>query len=372
MIAYVPERIYEKIKDLQEYKDIDARVTAIKARCQTLKDWVYSDDESFYGEDGVKCQKDLEALVQAKCPEYLVQYKVNSKEFTKEDLLDMYKSKKYDEETNFFILSAIIDFSYEDGTYAYFLDEIVEYYNSLSEEVKVTLSNYVHFKYMYAKCYTLALHSTVFYDKYYINLFNKQYSVYQKALEYTKDSDTGNNYILEALADSVQVLGLNRAPEDTVFEYLKLIYQLAENLQFQYENYSAAYIKIMDLMNDMYLYYRELTDFVNQSLIIYKYISSAMASPSKLYKGLNYYDKCNHGMFAISVYKYLKLKDLVPIFRVSREALVRNLSVEDYEFIHNYNQSSTNNSMVLKYKESVDGWLDTSKNIGLGIVCQIN
>ena len=162
---------------IKEYKDIDARVTTIKSRCQTLKDWDYSDDESFYGEDGVKCQKDLEALVESKCPEYLIQYKVNSKEFTKEDLLDMYKSKKYDDETNFFILSAIIDFSYEDGTYAYFLDEIVEYYDSISEEVKVTLSNYVHFKYMYAKCYTLALHSTVFYDKYYINLFNKQYPV---------------------------------------------------------------------------------------------------------------------------------------------------------------------------------------------------
>ena len=371
MISYVPERIYAKLKDLQEFKDIEARIVTIKSRCQTLKDWVYSDDESFYGEDGVQCQKDLEALVTKIYPEYLTQYKVNSKEFTKDTLIDMYKSKKYDAETNFFILSAIIDYSYEDGTYAYFLDNVIDDYEALTEEVRAGLSNYVHFKYMYAKCYMLALGSVVFYDNYYTNLFNKQYVVYQKALEYTKDSDTANNYILEAFADSVQALNLNNAPSDTVYKYLSLIYKLAEDLQFQYENYSIAYIKILDMMNMMYVHNRELTNFINQSFIVYKYLSKALENKAKLYSGLNYYDKCNHGMFAIMVYKYLRLKDTVPVLRESRESIVRNLTVDDYSFVTEYEQSSQSNVMVLKFKDSVDQWLDTNKNVGLSVVCSI-
>ena len=368
MINYVPERIYRVIKDDPMYKEVVAEIEAKKKSCTTLKQWVESDSDEFFGENAEFYKKELNDVIQKMCPGYLLQYKVNNGAYSKEKLIEFYNSKTYDAEYNFFFLSNIINQSYEDGTYVIYLDKFVKDYEKLNEDDKMNISNYVNLKYMYAKIYMMAYGQQYFGENTHVDLFNKSYSIYEKVLEHTTDSDTVNNYALEALADSIQAIAMNGVENDVLLNYISLIYGAANKFTFQYKNYSFAYAKLLDMKNMLYLYNRDFTSFLHGALNMYSYLSAALKNQERLYSGLNYYDKCNHGMFAVLLRKYIKMKNLVPFLRNMKSAVISNLSVEDYAYITSdipdVNSPSEENSIVVrKYMKSVDDWFTAGNKV---------
>ena len=375
MINYVPERIYKVIKDDPMYKEIVSEIETKKKSCTTLKQWVESDSDEFFGESAEFYREELNAVIQKLCPDYLLQYKVNNGAYSKEELIAMYESKTYDAEYNFFFLSNIINQSYEDGSYVTYLDIFVKDYEKLSEDDKMNISNYVNLKYMYAKIYMMAYNQQYFGENTHVDLFNKSYNIYEKALTYTKDADTVNNYALEALADSAQAIAMKNVENDILLKYISLVCDVASKFSFQYENYSFSYAKLLDMKNMIYLYNRDYTSFLHGALNMYSYLSSAVKSPDALYNGLNYYDKCNHGMFAVLLRKYIKMKNLVPLLRTMDSATINNLPLEDYSYvisdIADVNSPSKENSIVVsKYMKSVDDWF-SSNNKAYQELCAI-
>lgn len=375
MINYVPERIYKIIKDDPDYKSVVEAISTKKQSCVSLKEWVLSDADSFYGDKAAEYRKTLEDVINKLCPQYLLQYQVNNGDYTADKLLEFYNSKKYDAEYNFFFLSNIINQSYENGLYPKYLEILVADYEALDEATRKSLSNYVHLKYMYAKIYVLTVNLNIWYDKFAVDMFNNAYVIYQNAVKYTNDTDTANNYFLEAMSDSAQQLAMRGVSNDNLLIYIGYIIETAQNMKFQYENYSFAYAKLLDMKNMLYLYERRYTDFVSGMIILTKYLSTALDNKYKLYSGLNYYDKCNHGMFLILIRKYVKLKTTVPILRQLDDVAIKNITANDYAFamadtIDVSAQSEYINVVINKYKDSVDNWFKDS-NKAYSTLCSI-
>jgi hypothetical protein len=363
MINYIPERIYNKIKDDETYKEIVAAISTKKAECDTFVEYIKSDSDAFYGDKAAEYKAKLEEIVNKYCPEYLIQYKVNNGEYTKEQMLEMYNSKKYDSEYNFFFLSNIINASYEDNTFTEYMGWFIRDYEALDDRDLSILSAYIHLKYMYAKIYITAFTMTSFKDKYYVDLFNIVYSIYKKTLEYT-ETDIINNYILEAMADSLQVIASRIDDHKKLYPYLELILNFTEELSYQYQNYSYAHAKLLDIRNMLCVYDRDYTGFINGTIILCKYLSSALAVPSKLFKGLNYYDKCNHSMFIVLIRKYLKLKNAIPMLRSNSSVIINNLKPDDYNYalsnITDIDTPSVEHDIVInQYRNTVDSWFNS-------------
>ena len=375
MINYVPERIYKIIKDDPDYKSVVESISTKKQSCVSLKEWVLSDADSFYGDKAAEYRKTFENVINKLCPQYLLQYQVNNGDYTADKLLEFYNSKKYDAEYNFFFLSNIINQSYENGLYPKYLEILVADYEALDEVTRKSLSNYVHLKYMYAKIYILTVNLNIWYDKFAVDMFNNAYVIYQNAVKYTNDTDTANNYFLEAMSDSAQQLAMRGVSNDNLLTYIGYIIETAQSMKFQYENYSFAYAKLLDMKNMVYLYERRHTDFVSGMIILTRYLSTALDNKYKLYSGLNYYDKCNHGMFLILIRKYVKLKTTVPILRQLDDVAVKNITANDYAFamadtIDVSAQSEYINVVINKYKDSVDNWFKDS-NKAYSTLCSI-
>ena len=375
MINYVPERIYKIIKDDPDYKSVVGAISTKKQSCASLKEWVLSDADSFYGDKAAEYRKTLEDVINKLCPQYLLQYQVNNGDYTADKLLEFYNSKKYDAEYNFFFLSNIINQSYENGLYPKYLEILVADYEALDEATRKSLSNYVHLKYMYAKIYVLTVNLNIWYDKFAVDMFNNAYVIYQNAVKYTNDTDTANNYFLESMSDSAQQLAMRGVSNDNLLTYIGYIIETAQSMKFQYENYSFAYAKLLDMKNMLYLYERRYTDFVSGMIILTRYLSTALDNKYKLYSGLNYYDKCNHGMFLILIRKYVKLKTTVPILRQLDDVAIKNISANDYAFamgdtIDVSAQSEYINVVINKYKDSVDNWFKDS-NKAYSTLCSI-
>jgi len=364
MFNYVPERIYTKIKDDETYKEIVAFIESKKATCSTIVEYIKSDSNEFYGDKAIEYKTKLKEIINKYCPEYLIQYNANNGEYTRDQLLAMYKSKTYDSECNFFFLSNIINASYADTTYLEYIYIFVKDYEDLSTEELNVLSTYIHLKYMYGKIYLTAFNTNSFVDGYHITLFNTVHSIYTKILEYA-DSDTANNYVLEAIADSMQVVTNKLQDHKKLHPYMDLILDFADGLTYQYQKYSYAYAKILDMRNMICAYDRDYSGFLNGSIILCKYISTALAVPSKLFKGLNYYDKCNHAMFIVLIRRYIKLKNIVPMLRINDNVVINNLLPDDYTFalsnIININTPSAEyDAVVEQYRISVDNWFNST------------
>jgi hypothetical protein len=375
MFNYIPERIYKKIKNDEAYISLVAEITAAKESCKTFEEFIRSDSEEFVGRDRLSNYKKVLAEIVTKyCPEYLIQLKVNEGEYTKPQLIEMYNSNKYDTEYNFFFLSNIINASYDDGTYLEYMEYFINDYEALPLREVSLLSDYVHLKYMYGKIYLNAYNINTDNDRYHYILFDANYSTYMKVLDYV-ELDILNNYVLEALCDSLQVVANKLEDNTKLYFYLKIILNFANSSLYQYKNYSYAYAKLLDIKNMLDAYSRDYTEFINGTIVLCKYISNALAVPSKLFKGLNYYDKCNHAMFIVLIRKYLKLKESIPVLRVNNSATITNLNPLDYNYafsnITDIETPSIEHDVVVnQYKMEVDAWFK-SDNVVLNCLKDI-
>lgn len=376
MINYLPERIYNALQNDTDYKTIIAYITAKKATCVTLEDFVDSDSDDFLG--SVQCNQyrtQMENIINKYCPGYIEEYKVNNGEYDKSTLLTMYNDTTgiYDNETKFFILSNIINDSYQDRTYESYMQQYVTDYEKLTDNDKSNLAKYVHFKYMYAKSHELALNCDMTKSDWQTTLGNELYALYNTIKTLTGDRDITRNYGLEALAYAVQTVSdTNKVTISALNTFITLVYDFANSISFQYQNYSFGLGKIMDLQNMVYVYNRSYACFIDQTIKNMKYLSDALGNKTTLFNGLNYYDKCNHGMFTVLLRKYIKIKNAIPCIENNKNAVLTNLTDVDKTYalsdiIKSGTPSAQNNICVANYRDDVDSWFKPS-NIGFALL----
>ena len=357
----MPERIYAKIKDDADYTRIVKLLTDYKKKIHTIKEFI----ESESNEDIINFSEyntTMEKIIRLYCEDYLIQYKVCTNQYSLEELKNLLDSELYNQdEVYFFILSNISSCYSEEKDFLPWYRKIVKDYEALDNTRKIQYSNYINLKYMYCKIY---INSYDFYQydamSWQRMLHERNYNTYQEILKYTNDKDNLANYYLEALADSIQIISHKMPPVD-ISLYIDFVNNDAETLEYQYKNYSFGYLKIKDLRADNYLEMREYTEYINTIIIINRYISNTFLNVYMLNSGLNYYDKCNHGMFAALVRKYLKLNENIPFMKNSIKFNLGNISDTDKKFIlsdfsdlHGASQYSDN--MVKLFVSAIDKW----------------
>ena len=157
MILYLPERLYDEIKDNQDFIDISEQMEDIYTEKSTFEhaittNWVDNDEIKALG---IKLDKLIETFFKDK-PNYIEEYKINNGKYSKQEMIVKYEtgnSEVYDYENKFFLLSNILNKSYEDGTYTEYMKPYVNLFEStsLEEKKEMNLSKYIWLKYMHAK-----------------------------------------------------------------------------------------------------------------------------------------------------------------------------------------------------------------------------
>ena len=175
MINYVPERIYAKIKDDPSFIEIDKLAKDRFSKSGTLLDVVMFDNNIKEDDFIYKQYNDtLYALVKKYCPEYELQMKITlDNDMTKNDLLYYYDHRsEYDTETVLYILSYLINTSYQDYTFNTYQKQYHELYEAQDLKTKYQFSTYIHLKYINSKVEDYAINEAPKDETYLTKVFN--------------------------------------------------------------------------------------------------------------------------------------------------------------------------------------------------------
>lgn len=328
MIYYLPERIYKLVSDDQTYLLLAEELEAIHSKFTTFEEFTNANPDN--NTDLNALSRKLDSYFKTKLkdqPNLLEEYKINNGVYSKLEMVAKYYSNDplYDLENKFYLLSNIINKSYEDGQFTIYLGAYVALYNSISEETEKTLSKYIWLKYMYASIYTTAYSIS---KPLQINtLAAAVSSIYNYTVDFLNDRDIPSNYTLEAVNDVAHLL-LEHFPESSkeVMKFMSECEYLKDREEFQYRDYSTSVVNFMDIKNTIYLENNNVMAFYHNTANICKYLSHALADMPTLLRGLGYYDKCNHNLFALMIRKYLKYIKEVP--------MLHDLKIENLDYVN--------------------------------------
>lgn len=337
MILYLPERLYDEIKDNQDFIDISEQMEDIYTEKNTFEhaittNWVDNDEIKALG---IKLDKLIETFFKDK-PNYIEEYKINNGKYSKQEMIVKYEtgnSEVYDYENKFFLLSNILNKSYEDGTYTEYMKPYVNLFEStsLEEKKEMNLSKYIWLKYMHAKLYVMATKIN-FVDMKWDKSFADQALQLLDELNVYDDTDIFENSFLEAYLEAVQTVMVNipKLPSQEILNLLGRVNGIVNEKSFQYYNCSFSVLSYMDTINNLYLFKGDFTAFHHMTSTIVDYINDSLYYIENTLRGLSYYDKSNHAMYAILIRKYLKLTDYCDYMR---DIKIKYLSDTDKEFI---------------------------------------
>ena len=179
---------------------------------------------------------------------------------------------------------------------------------------------------MYAKIYNISKYWDDFdnddmlsHDYWICKYLDEVKEIYDYTISITKDKDITDNYYIEALTTGVKRLNYNREKEqlfdpawmDNVVTHIMLTFNDTDNDDFQYHAYSSGYLAFLDEAATVYCLTGHKISFLFIYNQIINYINNALKDKKKLLRGLSYYDKVNHNMFALIIRKYLKLSEVI-------------------------------------------------------------
>ena len=388
MFNYMPERIYDKIKDDEKYKEaVSLLESTYLSKAEESKsvlgyDKMMYTSRELYPDFASKYLDLLEEVVSRLCPEFMVEYKIIYEYYkSKDELIAVYQDDKNDDETRLICLSDIINLSYTDTTYDQWTNEFLAFYDKCDPKEIPGFSGYIHLKAMHMKIY---MHTYNFAGKTITKemideslAFNKE--ALETCLKNYPDNDAIYNGYIEACTDSLQNLVALTTDISMLIYYANAIADEDDSRRYQYHDYSFAVLLLQDKKNDLYLLGARYTDFIHGVIRIVKYISNAYNDVDALARGLCYYDKRNTCFFICLLRKYIKLKAMSPAMRRSDVFSITNIPKDDYDmalsdilYTTDIKTAHSVNSGVItnRYKESVDQFL-SSDNKMLQDFCKI-
>ena len=392
MFNYMPERIYDKIKDDEKYKEAVSLLEstflskAEESKSVTGYDKMMYVARALYPDFTSKHLDSLKEVVSRLCPEFMIEYKIiyeyyNDYNNAKDKLIAIYQDDKNDDETRLICLSEIINLSYTDTTYDQWTNEFLAFYDKCDPKEIPGFSGYIHLKAMHMKIY---MHTYNFAGKTITKemideslAFNKE--ALDTCLKNYPDNDTIYNGYIDACTDSLQNLVALSTDISLLIYYANAIADEDDSRNYQYHDYSFAVLLLQDKKNDLYLLGARYTDFIHGVIKIVKYISNAYKDVDALARGLCYYDKRNTCFFICLLRKYIKLKAMSPAMRRSDVFSITNIPKNDYDmalsdilYTTDIKTAHSVNSGVItnRYKESVDQFL-SSDNKMLQDFCKI-
>ena len=342
MINYVPERIYAKIKDDPSFIEIDKLAKDRFSKSGTLLDVVMFDN-NIKEDDFIYRQYNdtLYALVKKYCPEYELQMKITlDNDMTKNDLLYYYDHRsEYDTETVLYILSYLINTSYQDYTFNTYQKQYHELYEAQDLKTKYQFSTYIHLKYINSKVEDYAINEAPKDETYLTKVFGLLTSLYDEYKLIIKDQDL-LKYVFIEIFDHTLTNAYNFVDND------KLIYKQLPNISVpedildgDFKGTSINELGILDKKFELAFAVRNWEEITKYYYEILEWIDNALSEPQKLFKTLVIYDKVMAPNFCGILRRYVKLS--TQILCKSGDPYLRNLNPQDQEFILRKSYSGT-------------------------------
>ena len=342
MINYVPERIYAKIKDDPSFIEIDKLAKDRFSKSGTLLDVVMFDNNIKEDDFIYKQYNDtLYALVKKYCPEYELQMKITlDNDMTKNDLLYYYDHRsEYDTETVLYILSYLINTSYQDYTFNTYQKQYHELYEAQDLKTKYQFSTYIHFKYINSKVEDYAINEAPKDETYLTKVFGLLTSLYDEYKLIIKDQDL-LKYVFIEIFDHTLTNAYNFVDND------KLIYKQLPNISVpedildgDFKGTSINELGILDKKFELAFAVRNWEETTKYYYEILAWIDNALSEPQKLFKTLVIYDKVMAPNFCGILRRYVKLS--TQILCKSGDPYIKNLNPQDQEFILRKSYSGT-------------------------------
>lgn len=342
MINYVPERIYAKIKDDPSFIEIDKLAKDRFSKSGTLLDVVMFDNNIKEDDFIYKQYNDtLYALVKKYCPEYELQMKITlDNDMTKNDLLYYYDHRsEYDTETVLYILSYLINTSYQDYTFNTYQKQYHELYEAQDLKTKYQFSTYIHLKYINSKVEDYAINEAPKDETYLTKVFGLLTSLYDEYKLIIKDQDL-LKYVFIEIFDHTLTNAYNFVDND------KLIYKQLPNISVpedildgDFKGTSINELGILDKKFELAFAVRNWEETTKYYQEILEWIDNALSEPQKLFKTLVIYDKVMAPNFCGILRRYVKLS--TQILCKSGDQYLRNLNPQDQEFILRKSYSGT-------------------------------
>lgn len=342
MINYVPERIYAKIKDDPSFIEIDKLAKDRFSKSGTLLDVVMFDNNIKEDDFIYKQYNDtLYALVKKYCPEYELQMKITlDNDMTKNDLLYYYDHRsEYDTETVLYILSYLINTSYQDYTFNTYQKQYHELYEAQDLKTKYQFSTYIHLKYINSKVEDYAINEAPKDETYLTKVFGLLTSLYNEYKLIIKDQDL-LKYVFIEIFDHTLTNAYNFVDND------KLIYKQLPNISVpedildgDFKGTSINELGILDKKFELAFAVRNWEETTKYYQEILEWIDNALSEPQKLFKTLVIYDKVMAPNFCGILRRYVKLS--TQILCNSGDPYLRNLNPQDQEFILRKSYSGT-------------------------------
>ena len=342
MINYVPERIYAKIKDDPSFIEIDKLAKDRFSKSGTLLDVVMFDNNIKEDDFIYKQYNDtLYELVKKYCPEYELQMKITlDNDMTKNDLLYYYDHRsEYDTETVLYILSYLINTSYQDYTFNTYQKQYHELYEAQDLKTKYKFSTYIHLKYINSKVEDYAINEAPKDETYLTKVFGLLTSLYDEYKLIIKDQDL-LKYVFIEIFDHTLTNAYNFVDND------KLIYKQLPNISIpedildgDFKGTSINELGILDKKFELAFAVRNWEETTKYYYEILEWIDNALSEPQKLFKTLVIYDKVMAPNFCGILRRYVKLS--TQILCKSGDPYLRNLNPQDQEFILRKSYSGT-------------------------------
>lgn len=342
MINYVPERIYAKIKDDPSFIEIDKLAKDRFSKSGTLLDVVMFDNNIKEDDFIYKQYNDtLYALVKKYCPEYELQMKITlDNDMTKNDLLYYYDHRsEYDTETVLYILSYLINTSYQDYTFNTYQKQYHELYEAQDLKTKYQFSTYIHLKYINSKVEDYAINEAPKDETYLTKVFGLLTSLYDEYKLIIKDQDL-LKYVFIEIFDHTLTNAYNFVDND------KLIYKQLPNISVpedildgDFKGTSINELGILDKKFELAFAVRNWEETTKYYYEILEWIDNSLSEPQKLFKTLVIYDKVMAPNFCGILRRYVKLS--TQILCKSGDPYLRNLNPQDQEFILRKSYSGT-------------------------------
>lgn len=364
MYLYLPERIYDIIKDEPKYQEINSYIEKTMIS-ESFEESFYNSDVFVKSEKGMIYMNELENLIKDKCPQYLDEFDiVMNDSYLKKDLVDMYENNEYDIETKLFLISQIINNSYADNTYQQWMRVYIENIPINDEKIMKSLASYCHENYM--------LNSSVIYaNEIEINekfldeniKFLKKYK--EKIESYIGESDTITHNYLEGIRYVFSMMFYRVKDPSLCAKMIDNIesHKTFDEIEFQYNNHSYALMDIYDKCFDAYFTNREINKAFTILESMISYIDESLSEGSIFFRGLQYFDKINQYNMALIIRKLIKLSYIFPKLNLK----LNNLKDSDRKFIlmdedeFDYNRFPTNQS-IIGFKRYLNHMTDIIKN----------
>lgn len=330
MIFYLPERIYNLVKDTDEFTLIQSKMEESFKSVSTLIDAIAWGEKIASKKYTQFIRAETDLMLEKYIPENMqieTLVCVNTS-YNKEKLLALYNDYTQDEETRLFILSNIINWSYDDRTYPVFQNIYKNYYESIEWDKLKEMSSYVHLKYITASTETLCRKIKDKSTPEYLNTIKEYLDSCRAKYKDIVDKDILDYEYLEVFSHCITLMTDEMSSDYAAYTALNSTSIDEDLFNIQYGDYSIAKVSILNTKFELAFACRDFNAACRYFDLLIKYTNLGLSNMSKLLRGLMIYDKIMIEMYAASVRRILKV-----IPNINTEESLSNIKTIDKDFV---------------------------------------